>query len=233
MKGSVNHCTLYHQPERQSWNCRWKVSSEAFLKLFSANPVTFKFIIQTQRSSYVTLSRCEVFALCTLLKVYLENCVLPLCHRLLRVLQWTARPSQDFLLCTSLTEHPRFTGQDGAADHKHSQPRFLQLLFACRRTQNKTSIQCNLARYELTTTYRTLSYCIWHYMIFSFYTGRLEVITYKSTLLERIFRELSESKIHRIKMNLSVMTVCFGMRLFLHRHARPASRSLLPSSYLC
>lgn len=122
---------------------------------------------------------------------------------------------------------------DGAADHKHSQPRFLPLLFACRQTQNKTSIQCNLARYELITTYRTLSYCIRLYRIFSFYTGRLEVITYKSTLLERIFRELSESKIHRIKMNLSVVTVCFGMRLFLHRHARPASRSLLPSSYLC
>lgn len=33
-----------------------------------------KFILQRNWSNYITLSSCEVFAICTLLKVYLEEC---------------------------------------------------------------------------------------------------------------------------------------------------------------
>lgn len=50
------------------------MSTEAFLQYLSTNPVTLKFILQTNRSNYITLSSCEVFAICTLLKVYLEEC---------------------------------------------------------------------------------------------------------------------------------------------------------------
>lgn len=98
---------------------------------------------QIKRNNCTTLSRCEIFTLCTLLKVYLEECG-PVAVTVAAQSFFSGQDVlQDFLLCTSLTEQTCSLVPDRAAcyQHSHLAPYSLSLPADRHKTKDSKSMK--------------------------------------------------------------------------------------------